>query len=177
MDHFQSDEEVRCALLSITACATGLTLTAASTVVFSELYFTPATMIQAEDRAHRIGQNSNSVNIHYLYGEGTCDNIIFNLLNKKFRIVAKTLDRTEDKMNIEKTDNFGSISEAHVIKKVEIKHKSSFFNIKISEPEKKKENSEVKKKIEIDDIFQKEVMTLEDIYAEVEKEFYGENKV
>ena len=67
VNNFQEKEDIKAAVLSITAAGVGFTLTAASTVVFAELYWTPATMIQAEDRAHRIGQK-NSVNCHYLIG-------------------------------------------------------------------------------------------------------------
>ena len=79
---FQHDESVKVALLSITACSTGLTLTAASTVVFAELSWTPSIMSQAEDRAHRISQQ-NSVNVYYLFGPSTVDDIIFRMIDMK----------------------------------------------------------------------------------------------
>ena len=99
---FQTDEECLVAILSITACATGLTLTKASTVVFAELHFTPSIMIQAEDRAHRIGQDAGCVNIHYLVGADTLDVLLFRKLNEKQNIVSTTLDNKSKDLNVTK---------------------------------------------------------------------------
>lgn len=82
VEAFQCDSCIRCALLSITACCTGLTLTAASTIVFAELSWTPSVMLQAEDRAHRIGQ-VNPVNIYYMHAKDTVDDVAMQLLSQK----------------------------------------------------------------------------------------------
>lgn len=105
VDTFQKDEQCLIAILSITACATGITMTKASTVVFAEMYFTPAVMIQAEDRAHRIGQEHTCVNIHYLYGPNTLDELIYQKLLEKHFIVTETLDNKKLVMDIEKLTN------------------------------------------------------------------------
>jgi SWI/SNF-related matrix-associated actin-dependent regulator 1 of chromatin subfamily A len=42
---FQTEPECRVAILSLTSCSTGITLTAASTVVFAEMTWTPGTMV------------------------------------------------------------------------------------------------------------------------------------
>ena len=46
MEQFQQDPEIRAAVLSITACALGLNLTAASVAVFVELYWVPGVIFQ-----------------------------------------------------------------------------------------------------------------------------------
>merc|ERR1712019_221012 len=79
---FQEDESIRVAFLSITAAGTGLTLTAAHTVVFGELYWVPGQMHQAEDRAHRIGQH-DCVTVQYLVARGTLDDVMYRALEKK----------------------------------------------------------------------------------------------
>uniref|UniRef100_A0A3Q1C297 Zinc finger, RAN-binding domain containing 3 n=1 Tax=Amphiprion ocellaris TaxID=80972 RepID=A0A3Q1C297_AMPOC len=88
---FQSDPETRVAILSIQAAGQGLTFTAASHVVFAELYWNPGHIKQAEDRAHRIGQTS-SVNVHYLIAKGTFDTFMWSMLNKKETVTGSTLN-------------------------------------------------------------------------------------
>ncbi|XP_036926302.1 DNA annealing helicase and endonuclease ZRANB3 isoform X2 [Sturnira hondurensis] len=83
VNQFQKDPETRVAILSIQAAGQGLTFTAATHVVFAELYWDPGHLKQAEDRAHRIGQ-CNSVNIHYLIANGTLDTLMWGILNRKF---------------------------------------------------------------------------------------------
>lgn len=83
---FQLEPSVRVAILSITAASTGLTLTAATTVIFAELFFNPGVLLQAEDRAHRIGQ-CDAVNVHYLLARGTSDDGIWPLILKKLTML------------------------------------------------------------------------------------------
>jgi SNF2 family DNA or RNA helicase len=52
---FQTDPHMRFAVLSIQACATGITLTAATQAFFAETLYNPSQMLQAEDRCYRIG--------------------------------------------------------------------------------------------------------------------------
>ena len=65
-----------------------MTFTAATHVVFAELYWDPGHLKQAEDRAHRIGQCS-SVNIHYLIANGTLDTLMWGMLNRKVKLEFK----------------------------------------------------------------------------------------
>lgn len=88
---FQSMQDCKVAILGILAAGQGITLTAASTVVMAEMSWTPGIMIQAEDRAHRIGQEK-SVNIHYLFGPGTLDEYIWPKIQNKLSIITGALD-------------------------------------------------------------------------------------
>ncbi|XP_052110850.1 chromatin-remodeling ATPase INO80 isoform X8 [Arachis duranensis] len=53
---FQEKDYIKAAVLSIKAGGVGLTLTAASTVIFTEQSWSLGDLIQAKDRAYRIGQ-------------------------------------------------------------------------------------------------------------------------
>ncbi|KAL5538777.1 hypothetical protein UlMin_043917 [Ulmus minor] len=97
---FQEKDSVRVAVLSIKAAGVGLTLTAASTVIFAELSWTPGDLVQAEDRAHRIGQAS-SVNIYYLFANDTGDDLIWNVIHRKMENVGQVLDGHENTLEVE----------------------------------------------------------------------------
>jgi SNF2 family DNA or RNA helicase len=57
IDRFQENPEVKVFLLSLRAGNSGLNLTAADYVFLADPWWNPFTMRQAEDRAHRIGQD------------------------------------------------------------------------------------------------------------------------
>ncbi|CAM8915199.1 unnamed protein product [Rhodiola kirilowii] len=96
---FQEKENIKAAVLSITAGGFGFTLTAASTVIFAELSWTPGDIIQAEDRAHRIGQVS-SVNIYYLLANDTVDDIIWDVIQNKLENLGQVLDGHENSLEV-----------------------------------------------------------------------------
>ncbi|KAG8375916.1 hypothetical protein BUALT_Bualt09G0008800 [Buddleja alternifolia] len=96
---FQEKDSVKAAVLSIKAGGVGLTLTAASTVIFAELSWTPGDVIQAEDRAHRIGQVS-SVNIYYLLANDTVDDIIWDVIQSKLENLGQMLDGHENSLEV-----------------------------------------------------------------------------
>ncbi|KAK9288210.1 hypothetical protein L1049_016659 [Liquidambar formosana] len=68
-------------------------------VVFAELSWTPGDMIQAEDRAHRIGQVS-SVNIYYLLANDTVDDIMWDVVQGKLENLGQMLDGHENTLKV-----------------------------------------------------------------------------
>lgn len=95
VDRFQGDPKIKLFIGGIMAAGTGLTLTAASHVVFAELDWTPANVTQAEDRAHRIGQ-VNSVLIQHLVIDGSLDARMVQILFEKQSIADRALDKSTD---------------------------------------------------------------------------------
>jgi len=96
VDNFQTDNNIRIAILSIMAAGTGVTLTRVSECVFGELYWVPGVMIQAEDRVHRISQEKR-VSIQYLLGTETLDTYVHPALCKKLATLDTVVDQRTDR--------------------------------------------------------------------------------
>ena len=90
IDSFQSGA-VKLFLISLKAGGTGLTLTAADTVIHYDPWWNPAVENQATDRAHRIGQ-VKPVFVYKLIAKGTLEERIVELQTKKGALAAGLLD-------------------------------------------------------------------------------------
>jgi len=98
VEEFQREgSDMRVAILSIMAAGQGLTLTAADLIVFAELQWTPANLIQAEDRVHRIGQ-VNHTTIYYIVAKGSLDDQMWPLISQKMRVLGASLDGQQSSM-------------------------------------------------------------------------------
>lgn len=87
IDSFQAKKK-RIIICSIKAAGVGLTLTASSNVVFTELPWTMADLSQCECRAYRNGQK-NAVTSWILMGIDTIDSYLYSLIMKKGSIASK----------------------------------------------------------------------------------------
>ncbi len=86
-----SCEEAPVIVLSIQAAKTGHNLQVAQDVLFVELPWTPADVDQTYSRCHRLGQKS-SVTATYLLCDGTIDEEIYSLIERKRGVVNQAVD-------------------------------------------------------------------------------------
>ena len=110
---------------SIKAAGVGLTLTRASKMVFAELDWVPSDIAQAEDRIHRIGQES-SVLIQYIVVESSLDAVFAKKIVDKTKVAARALDDVVVEKKIEIPELIEENKELNkVIKKAKVKVKAN----------------------------------------------------
>lgn len=88
---FQYDDKCRVFVGQIAAAGLGITLTAASTMVFYSLDYNMSNFEQAKARIHRAGQKENC---HYIYliAKGTVDRKVLYALRKKIDLAKMLVD-------------------------------------------------------------------------------------
>jgi superfamily II DNA or RNA helicase len=88
---FKAKPEITVFLGAVRAAGFGLTLTEASYVIHFDHWWNPATMWQAEDRAHRPGQK-NKLNIYSFWMRDTIEQKIRQKLHEKGLLIKSVID-------------------------------------------------------------------------------------
>jgi len=88
VDHFQKTKAARVFLGQIQAAGTGLTLTAASDLIFAETSWVPAENEQAAMRIHRIGQK-NACLVRFATLPGSIDELITKAVERKMKDIKE----------------------------------------------------------------------------------------
>lgn len=88
---FQTDDKVKIFLGTWQKCGTGITLTAATYMIFIDTPWTDSVFTQAQDRIHRIGTNE-SVTIYNLVTKDTIDERVLEIVGDKRAISNYVVD-------------------------------------------------------------------------------------
>lgn len=92
-DRFNRDPACRAFVGQFDAAGVGWSCTAASTVAFVEMPWTPGHVAQCEDRVRGIGRGTGSpVNSYFLVARGTAEEWLCGLLEQKERTLNQILD-------------------------------------------------------------------------------------
>lgn len=91
VDKFQNDPEVTVFIGQIQTAAMGITLTAASTMVFYSLDYSMSNYEQARARIHRVGQKNACTYIH-LIAKSTIDEKVLKALREKTDLARTLID-------------------------------------------------------------------------------------
>ena len=105
IQRFQHDDNCRVFVGQIAAAGLGITLTAASTMVFFSMDYNMSNFEQAKARVHRAGQKENC---HYIYlvCKGTIDGKVLYALQKKVDLAKMLVDDYRNGGNPLKDCNF-----------------------------------------------------------------------
>ena len=109
VEEFNNSDTKKVFLISLKAGGTGLNLTSADIVIHFDPWWNPAVEEQATDRAHRIGQK-NVVQVLKLISEGTVEDKILTLQDKKKKLIKDVLDSDYKQDNI-----LGSLSKEELM--------------------------------------------------------------
>lgn len=102
IEDFQSGKKLVCAV-NMAAGGVGITLTKASDMIICDFDWTPANMVQVEDRICRAGQTQECT-IYYLYAEDMLvDEIFVRTITSKNYNIDRVIDQAENSMDLKTT--------------------------------------------------------------------------
>lgn len=107
-DQFKTRKDCRILIGQIKAAGVGLNLQCASDVAFVELGWNPATMDQAESRAHRMGQK-NEVACYYLLAKDSIETRLLKLLQDKQKVSSAIIDGKKDVRDFDLHDRLSAM--------------------------------------------------------------------
>jgi SWI/SNF-related matrix-associated actin-dependent regulator 1 of chromatin subfamily A len=135
IDNFRDDKSITAFLLSTGAGGTGLNLMFANKVVIFDSSFNPQDDVQAENRAHRVGQ-TRDVEVVRLVTKGTIEEQIYALGQSKLALDSKVAGNDDVAMK-------GEEMVAKMLLEEESKA-DSVMDSKVHEPEREKEEGDKK---------------------------------
>jgi SNF2 family DNA or RNA helicase len=92
VDQFQNDKKIRIFVGQMLAAGVGLTLTAARTMMFAELWYVPGDMEQASDRIHRFTSTGDSVEYIYFVAAHTVEDKMMKAVEQKSQWLSEIMD-------------------------------------------------------------------------------------
>lgn len=99
VNKFQKDDSVKVFIATTGAAGVGLTLTAATEVIFLDEPWSNAAKEQAIDRCHRIGTTS-SITIHTLIAYGTYDEDVHDTVMGKKHLSDRIVEKRDDLLKL-----------------------------------------------------------------------------
>ena len=103
---FQQNPDVKIFFGGIRSAGVGITLTAASNVIFLDYDYVPAAMEQALNRAHRPGAVYQSLNIYQIVSRNTIDGFMKRLLDRKQEIVDQLIEGEDEVKTVKMMDGY-----------------------------------------------------------------------
>lgn len=93
VNKFQNDPNTKVFIGSIGAVGVGITLTAASTVIFTDEPWTYGAYEQCVDRCHRIG-TTKTVTVHTIIAHDTIDEVVHDIVTTKKDLAERFTDKS-----------------------------------------------------------------------------------
>ncbi len=132
IEQFSNDESVTAIVAGLNVLNRGFTITAANHVIITDLEYSPESVLQAEDRAHRTGQQKE-VNVYYLFSQDTIDEDMFDLISKKQAAISNAIDAKVSYTDVAKLLESASNIQLEVAKRL-IAKKTSLTEVERAKP-------------------------------------------